>query len=81
MAAENKFVGEGRIESLRGREVILLEAGERGVMSPGGILFWAKCRRVGGFVGDKEQSSLNLVMPTPIKAKDPFLRIRKKIEP
>lgn len=48
LVAENKFVSEGRTESSGSREVILLEAGSRGVMSLGGILFWPKCRRVGG---------------------------------
>lgn len=30
-------------------------------------------------VGDKEESSLEIINPTPIKGNDPFLRIRKKI--
>lgn len=51
-------------------------------MSPGGILFWAKCiRSLDQFVAGKEESLLELVMLVPIKAKDPFLWIKKKIGP
>lgn len=45
-----------------------------------GMLFWPKCIMVlDGIVAEKEESLLELVMPIPIKANDPFLRIRKKI--
>lgn len=52
------------------------------VMSLGGILFWVKCRGAfDGFVDDKEESSLELVMPPPLKVRDPFLWLRKKLDP
>lgn len=51
-------------------------------MSQWGVLFWVKCIWVlEGFALDKETSSLEPAMPIPIKARDPFLRIRKKIGP
>lgn len=34
-----------------------------------------------GFMGDKEESSLEIAEPIPIKARDPILRTRKKIGP
>lgn len=56
--------------------------GELGLCNLGGVLFWEKC--VGGlnvFMGENEESSLGIVEPTPTKAMDNFLRIRKKIDP
>lgn len=45
-------------------------------MSPRGILSLAKCI---GFMDEKEEPSLELVMLTLVKTRDPFLWIRKKI--
>lgn len=49
-------------------------------MSPGGVLFWTNSIEVlDEFVVDKEESSPELAMPIPIKARDPDLMIRKNI--
>lgn len=37
--------------------------------------------KAGWFVSDKDESKLALAMPIPIKARNPFLRIRKKMGP
>lgn len=45
-------------------------------------MFWAKCSRIlGSFVLKKDESKLELAMPILVKARDPFLRIRKKMSP
>lgn len=53
--------------------------GPIGVRSPGGVLFLQKC--VGAlylFVTDKEESSLKISIPLPIKARAPFPREPKE---
>lgn len=50
------------------------------IMLPGGVLFWQKSMGVLDlFIGDKEESSLEIDIPTPVKVKDPFLRIQKNV--
>lgn len=49
---------------------------------PWGRWLWAKCMWVlDWFIVDNEESLLELPEMIPIKVKDPFLRIRKKLTP
>lgn len=49
-------------------------------MLPGGVLFWQKSMGVLDlFIGDKEESSLEIDIPTPVKVRDPFFRIQKNV--
>lgn len=51
-------------------------------MSPGGVLFWAKCvQDMDDFISSKRRSMLELAALVPVKAPDPFLRIKKKLGP
>lgn len=65
LVAENRFVAKGRMEMLYGLERIFCpRLGREGIMSPGGVLFWAKCiQTLDGFVSDKDDSLLELRMP------------------
>lgn len=52
------------------------------VITSGGVLFWHKCiGALDGFVADKKEFSLEYADPISFKARVPFLRIRKKIDP
>lgn len=47
----------------RGRNGVMPRLGHTGVISPMGFLFWQKCIKVlDSFVGDKDESSLDIVM-------------------
>lgn len=50
------------------------------VMSPGGIVFWAKCIRVlDGFVFWKRKMNIGACYACPIRDYNLFLRIGKKV--
>lgn len=79
--ADNKFVGEGKIESSLEMKGYFAEAGYEGVICQG-ILLWAKCMGIfDGFVIDKEESLLELGLPIPVKSRNRFLIMRKNIAP
>lgn len=60
----------------------MLGLGRAWVMSLGGILFCLKCvGTLDKFVGDNEESSLEVAVPASIKARDPFLQIQKRMGP
>lgn len=48
----------------------------------GEFLFWSKCiQLMDGFISDNDDPSLEVPMPVIMKAKDPFLQIKKKMVP
>lgn len=50
------------------------------MMSPGGVLLWTKCIAIlEEFIFYKEKSSQELAILIPVKARDPFPRIKKMI--
>lgn len=76
LVAANNFVNEGRLKIFTGVEAILPRAGARGSDVVMGILFSAKFLGVlDKFVVDKQESSLELTEPIPVKVRDLFSRI------
>lgn len=72
---ENKFVGKGRIEILTRTK----RSKARGGFSLGGIRTGRSVKGCWTGSWQTKETSFKLAMPTPIKARDPFVRIRKKI--
>lgn len=53
---------------------------ERGVMTPTGVLFWAKCTKIKSRVlSTRGKSQAELVTIVILEAKDPFLRIKENM--
>lgn len=68
----NIFVKKGRMGILVGAErIFFLGLGQERVMSPGGVLFWAKCIGVlDRFLLEKDESVLELAWAFPKDSKE-----------
>lgn len=83
LVIENKFMGARRHQLFAQIEMLFCPGLERAaVMSPGGVPFWTKyVGAMDSFVADKEEFSLEITISSSVKARDPFLWIRKRMNP
>lgn len=77
---KNKFVSEGTMEIMfRANRLFCPRLGRKEVMSPGGLLLWGNYIRViNGFVINKEESLLKLVIANPVKPREPLFEDKEK---